>query len=324
MESSPFLQSRSRAIRRLLEDARRASASDATVSLRGESGTGKTWLAKQIHRWSRRRGQLFSVINCAHVAQQHPEGTSGLHRLQLGGGPSSRYLGDAEGGTLFLSGIDELPPALQHELSGFLQNRTLRTASGERTLDVRIIASSNRDFEEEVKARRLRMDLFYALNILSLRVPPLRERPEDICLLAAHLLSAAAIRHDRGRLQLSAEAAAALILYPWPGNVRELRNAMEAAAVLCQGESIALTDLPESVSNHARSILNPTRSIMSLDKLEREQIVRVVTESSTLEQAAARLGINITTLWRKRKHLKLNIASGKKSRSNRNPFSEPN
>jgi NtrC-family two-component system response regulator AlgB len=320
--SSPFLQSRSQAIRRLLEDARRASASDATLSLVGESGTGKTWLATQIHRWSRRRGQLFSIINCANSAQQNPQG-SGLHRLRLGAGPGSRYLGDAEGGILFLAGIDELPHALQHELSGFLRNRRVRTDSGERTLDVRIIAASNRDLEEEVKARRLRMDLFYALNILSLHIPPLRERPEDICLLATHLLSAAAIRNDRGKLQLSAEAAAALTLYPWPGNVRELRNAMEAAVVLCRGESITLTDLPESVYSHARSILNPTPSVMSLDNMEREQILRVVAESSTLEQAAAKLGMNVTTLWRKRKHFNLKLVSDRKGKSRRNSSSEP-
>jgi two-component system, NtrC family, response regulator AlgB len=324
LESSPFLQSRSPAVRRLLESARRASASDATVSLIGESGTGKTWLAKQIHRWSRRRGQFFSIINCASLAQQSQEEVSGLDGLRLGAGPGSRSLEAAEGGTLYLAGIDELPPALQYELSGFLQNHTLRTAKSERTIDVRIIAASNRDFEEEVKAHRLRTDLFYALNIVSLRVPSLRERPEDICLLAAHLLSAAAIRNDRAKLQLSAEAAAALTLYPWPGNVRELRNAMEAAAVLSQGESIMLADLPESVSNHARSIINPTSSITNLDKMEREQIVRVVAESSTLEQAAARLGMNVTTLWRKRKHLKLNIASGRKSKSKRDSSSEPN
>jgi two-component system, NtrC family, response regulator AlgB len=305
-------------MRRLLENARQAAASNATILLIGESGTGKTMLAKRIHRWSLRCSQPFSIINCASLVQQSPEGEDyrrGLDGLWLEAGRGPLRLEGAEGGTLFLAGIDELSPELQPELTRFVQERTLQTAEGEKAIDVRIIAASNRDFAEEVKTHRFREDLFYALNILSLRVPPLRERPGDICPLAVRLLAAAAIRNDRADLHLSAEAAAALTVYGWPGNVRELRNAMEAAAVLCQGEAITLADLPESVSTQARSIVNPTSSAVSLDEIEREHILQVLAESRTLEQAAATLGIDVATLWRKRKRHKLTVTSGWKSKS---------
>jgi two-component system, NtrC family, response regulator AlgB len=175
---------------------------------------------------------------------------------------------------------------------------------------VRIIASSSRELLSEVKARRFSEELFYSLSIVSLYVPPLCERPADILPLAARLLVSAAIRNHRGHLQISPEAAAAITLYGWPGNVRELRNAMEAAAVLCEGETVALAALPEAVANSATNALMPPSSSTSPEDVERRQILRVLAESSTLEEAAATLGINMSTLWRKRKRFKLDQTSG--------------
>lgn len=219
----------------------------------------------------------------------------------------------AEGGTLFLANIEDLSPALQVELARFLQDRTLLTADGEKTIDVRIVAASNRDLLSEVKARRFREDLFYALNIISLRVPSLRQRPADIVPLAVRMLAGAAARNHRGDLHLSAEAAEAMSRYSWPGNVRELRNAMEAAAVLCEAETITLANLPQAVANLAPGVVRPPAPKASLNELERQHILRVLAESATLEQAAATLGINVTTLWRKRKRYKLETATPKPS-----------
>jgi DNA-binding NtrC family response regulator len=174
---------------------------------------------------------------------------------------------------------------------------------------VRIIASSNRDLLSEVQAHRFSEELFYSLSIVSLDVPLLCEHPTDILPLASRMLVTAAIRHDRGALRLSPEAAAAMTLYRWPGNVRELRNAMEAAAVLCDSETVTLSALPEAVANAANAIIPPF-SKTSLAEVERCQIVRVLAESATLDEAAATLGINVSTLWRKRKRYNLDLTKG--------------
>ena len=284
------MRPRSPDMRRLLENAEQAAASNGTILLTGESGTGKTLLARQIHLWSSRRAKPFVIIDCTVLSQQSRERErSGwvLDPLQIGTKRASERFEAAEGGTLFLARIDDLPLALQVDLAQFVQDRTLKTAEEERTIDVRIIAASNRDLVREVRAHRFREDLFYNLNIISMRVPALRERPTDILPLAMRMLATAAIRNRRGNLHLSPEAAAVMTRYRWPGNVRELRNAMEAAAVLCEGETITLANLPEAIAKNALGTITSTSSKTSLDELERQHILRVLAESSTLEQAAA-------------------------------------
>jgi NtrC-family two-component system response regulator AlgB len=317
VEDSLFLQPRSPDMRRLLENAEQAAASNGTILLTGESGTGKTLLARQIHLWSSRRAKPFATIDCTMFSQHSRERERfgwALDALPIGAKRASERLEAAEGGTLFLASIDDLPPALQVELAQFVQDRTLKTAEGEKTIDVRIIAASNRDLVPEVSAHRFREDLFYNLNIISLRVPALRERPTDIVPLALGMLAAAAIRNCRGNLNLSPEAAAVMTRYRWPGNVRELRNAMEAAAVLCEDETITLANLPEAVAKHVSGTIIPTLSKATLDEIERQHILRVLAESPTLEQAAATLGINVVTLYRKRKRFNLDVAIGSKTR----------
>ena len=308
VEGSLLLQARSPVMQRLLENARQAAGSNATILLTGESGTGKSLLARQIHLWSPRRAKPFSIIDCTRLSQQQDD--SGLEAPPTATAIEQALVAAADGGTVFLASVDELHPAWQSRFARLVQERTLQTTDGEKHVDVRIIASSHRDLLLEVKARRFSEDLFYGLNILSLHVPPLCERPGDILSMAAYMLAVAAIRNDRGELRLSPEAAAAMTLYPWPGNVRELRNAMEAAAVLCEGETITLATLPAAISTNAPGVIVPPLSKTSLEEIERQHILRVVAESATLEQAAATLGVNVTTLWRKRRRYHLEPTTG--------------
>jgi two-component system, NtrC family, response regulator AlgB len=316
-ENSLFLQSRSQAMRRVLENAEQAAASDATILLIGEGGTGKSLLAKQIHLWSPRRARPFVSIDCVRLTQRSRESEKSgyvLHEVLAGMTHAPERLRAVDGGTLFLPGIDQLSPALQIEFAQFVSDRTVMSAEDERTVDLRIIAASDRDLVTQVKIREFREDLFYGLNIIALRLPPLRERVADIAALAASMLDAAAIRNGRSHLQLSSEAAAAITRYNWPGNVRELRNAMEAAAVLSEGETVHLANLPEAIYKHASGTIVPTSPKASLDEIERQHILRVLSESPTLEKAAATLGINVTTLYRKRKRYNLDVSDGSKVR----------
>jgi NtrC-family two-component system response regulator AlgB len=188
----------------------------------------------------------------------------------------------------------------------FVQERSFERVGGEKTIhvDARIVAASNRDLAAEVTARHFREDLFYRLNVISLRVPPLRERAEDLLPLVDVLLSGASVRNRRARLSFSPEAQAVISNYPWPGNVRELRNAVERAVVLSQSDLIGPECLPDSLFQ-PRSQASAAALPSSLEDLEREQIMRVLVESPTLQDAAVTLGINATTLRRKRKRYHL-------------------
>jgi DNA-binding NtrC family response regulator len=269
IEDSLLLESRSPAMQRLLEDARQAARSNVTILLTGESGTGKRMLARQIHLWSLRRSQPFSTIDCTRLSQAQIDPV--LSATSVEATSLEEQLLSARGGTVFLNKVDELHPALQISFARFVQEHTLHTVAGDEQVDVRIIASSNRDLLSEVRAHRISEELFYSLSIVALCVPPLCERPTDILPLAARMLATAAIRNRRGGLNLSPEAAAAMTLYGWPGNVRELRNAMEAAAVLCEEETVALTDLPEAVANTAANAIIPPSSRTSLELINQRE-----------------------------------------------------
>jgi two-component system, NtrC family, response regulator AlgB len=314
-EDSLLLESRSVVMRRLLENAHRGAASDGTTVLTGESGTGKTLLARQMHLWSSRHAKPFVIVNCATLSPQSLEREvlgQGVRTLPMRAKRSRGPLEEADGGTVLLEDVCELSAALQLALVRFVQDRILETDDGEKTVDVRIIVATSRDLLAEVTAHRFREDLFYSLNIISLRVPSLRERSADILPLARRMLATAAVRNHRSDLCISDEAAAAMTSYRWPGNVRELRNAMEAAAVLCEANTMTVTHLPEAVAKHvpARTTGAPFRP--SLHEIERQHIARVLADSRTLEEAAVTLGINISTLWRKRKRYRLDLAIGSK------------
>jgi two-component system, NtrC family, response regulator AlgB len=306
IDDSPLLDSKSPAMARLVETARQAAASDATILLTGESGTGKNVLARQIHRWSGRKEHPFVVVNCTTLSEELLESELFGHmRGSFTGAIKDKpgRLEAANRGTVFLDEIADLTPRLQTKFLRFVQDQRFERVGGDRTIEVdtRIVAASNRDLEAEVAARRFREDLFYRLNVITLRVPALRERREDILALADRLVKAAALQNHRPNLTLSPAAAAALTRYRWPGNVRELRNAIERAAVLTRGEVIQPDDLPDSLFHEAPSEISDIPHSASLEEVERQHIARVLTESATLDEAAATLGINVTTLWRKRR-----------------------
>lgn len=308
LEDPPALvDSPSPAMRRVIEAARQAAVSEATILLNGESGTGKNVLARQIHRWSPRAQRPFVVVNCTTLSEHLLESELFGHvRGAFTGAFKDKpgRLEAADHGTIFLDEIAELSPALQTKFLRFVQERSFERVGGERTIvvDTRIIAASNRDLEAEVAAHRFREDLYYRLNVIALHVPPLRERKEELMPLAQALLAAAAWRNHRTPPRLSAEAQAAIARYRWPGNVRELRNAMERAVIFGRGEEITPDCLPDTLFRDAGEAA-PAAPSGSLEELEREHIVRVLAEAPTLEDAAARLGINVSTLWRKRKRL---------------------
>ncbi|MBE3602815.1 sigma-54-dependent Fis family transcriptional regulator [bacterium] len=316
VEQAPMLDTESAAMRRLLDTARQAAASDATILLTGESGAGKNVLARQIHQLSPRRDHPFITVNCTTLSEQLLESELFGHmRGSFTGAVKDKpgRLEAAHQGSVFLDEIADLTPALQTKFLRFVQELSFERIGGERTIqvDARIIAATNRDLESEVAAHRFREDLFYRLNVISLRVPPLRERAGDIVPLARWLLRAAGLRNRRPNLRFSAEAETALRRHRWPGNIRELRNAVERAAVLCRSDEITPDDLPDSIFREpgdpgpAPAAAGAAQRPPSLEDVEREHIRRVLAETATLEEAADTLGINVTTLWRKRRRYRI-------------------
>ena len=305
-EEEPLLDSHASAMIALLESARRAAIGDATLLLTGESGTGKDVLARQIHKWSVRSARPLVTINCAALSEQLLENELFGHvRGAFTGAVEDKTgrLEAAEGSTVLFNEIAELPPSLQTKFLRFIDEHGFERIGSNRTIkvDVRIIAASNRFLPAEVAAGRLREDLYYRLNVISFTLPPLRERSADILVLADSMLKQAAVKAGRCALSLSSAAANALLSYRWPGNVRELRNAVEHAVALSRGETIRFDDLPESIRNPSSGMHNPDVHGTRLEDFEREHILRALAENATLEKAAAALGINATTLWRKRK-----------------------
>lgn len=301
----PMLESKSATMKHLFEQARQAAQSDATILLTGESGTGKNVLARQIHRWSRRSSGPFVVVNCTTLSEELLESELFGHvRGSFTGAIKDKpgRLEAAGKGSVYLDEIADLTPRLQAKFLRFVQEHSFERIGSDTVIrvDTRIIAASNRDLEAEVAQRHFREDLFHRLNVITLRVPALRERREDILPLAEWMLRAAALRNDRSALRLSSEASAAIAKYRWPGNARELLNALERAAVLCRSDVITREDLPDAMFREGSEVMDPHHAA-SLEEMERDHIRRVLSEAATLEEAAATLGINVTTLWRKRK-----------------------
>ncbi|HUY28970.1 MAG TPA: sigma-54 dependent transcriptional regulator [Candidatus Binataceae bacterium] len=288
--------------RKLAETAAQIADSDATILLSGESGTGKSMLASHIHRTSPRKDGPFVQVACTTLSEHLLESELFGHvRGAFTGAIKDKpgRLEAAERGTVLLDEIGDLSPAVQSKLLRFLQEKTFERVGGAETItvDARIIAATNQDLEQLVHQKRFREDLYYRLNVIELRVPPLRERPGEIPRLAAHFAGDAALRHHKTPLKFAPEAIRALSSYPWPGNVRELRNVIERAVVLSRGDTITLSDLPD------RLLAGPGKADQSqtLEELERRHIEAVLEQAVTLEEAADMLGINVATLWRKRR-----------------------
>jgi NtrC-family two-component system response regulator AlgB len=305
-ELSPEMELETRApvMKQLFDMIGKAASHDVPVLLRGENGTGKSLLARRIHHLSERRDKPFVVVNCPTLSEEllaselfgHAKGAfTGAVRDQAG------RVEAAEDGTLFLDEIAELPPALQSKLLRFVQDKEFERLgeSQTRRADVRIIAATNRDLDEEVKTGRFRQDLLYRLNTFELTVPSLRERREDLLPLGRRFLAFFA----RGRsLELTPEAEAAMSAYDWPGNVRELRNAIERAVIVSAGVRIGPEALPARLHGPAKGHVY-LGGDFTLDEIEREHMRRVLERAATQEEAARILGIDISTVWRKRKKL---------------------
>ncbi|MFO7460174.1 MAG: sigma-54 dependent transcriptional regulator [Desulfatiglandales bacterium] len=291
-------------MQRLFETAKKVAISEATVLIRGESGTGKSVLARAVHQWSTRANKPFGVISCAAVPPD-------LLEAELFGHVKGAFTGAVrdnpgritacEGGTLFLDEIGDITPLVQVKLLRFIQDREYERIgdSTPRRADVRIIAATNADLDKRVVEGLFREDLFYRLNVIDLTVPPLRERPEDIMPLAMDFLAFFARANRKTILGFTDDAAELLNAYSWPGNVRELRNVIERAVILGSGEQIGRIDLSENIA--PSSDMPAIGDRVSLSTIEELHIRRVLARTSSLQEAADVLGMDQATLWRKRK-----------------------
>jgi DNA-binding NtrC family response regulator len=298
-EPLPVLIGQSQVIKALLGTVRRIAPSDANVLIQGESGTGKGLVARIIHEQSGRRSGPFLVINCSAFQDQLLESELFGHEKGAFTGATAAKPGlfeVADGGTLLLDEVGEMSAAMQAKLLQVMDSRELRRVGGTRVhrVDVRVIAATNKDLTQEVRSGRFREDLYYRLNVVSLTIPPLRERKEDIPLLIEHFLEQ--LGATRTRKTLSPEVLRLLVDYAWPGNVRELANAIERLLILTQGGVVEPDDLPANI----RCPGERARGASSLAEMERVHVMRVLAETGGKKMQAARLlGIDLKTLNQK-------------------------
>jgi len=282
-----------------LDLGRSVAPTDATVLITGETGTGKELMARAIHHWSLRAEQAFVAVSCAALAETLLESELFGHEKGAFTGAVAQRRGRfelAHGGTLFLDEVGEMTPALQAKLLRVLQEGTFERVGGTKTVtvDVRVIAATNRDLQRLVAKRTFREDLYYRLNVFPIVLPPLRERPADILPLAEHILRQASRRFGRQITGFTGEAQALLQEYPWPGNIRELQNVIERAAILCREAHIAPAHLHLSTSP---GVSSPVAQ-KTLRELEREAILSALTAChGNRREAAKRLGIGLRTLY---------------------------
>ncbi len=302
-EPDADLDSENAAVRRATLLARQAAATEATILLRGESGTGKGVLARAIHAWSPRLGRPFATVSCPTLSPELLESELFGHAKGAFTGATRDNPGrvaGCEGGTLFLDEIGDLPLPLQPKLLRFIQDREYERVGESRTrrADVRLVTATNVDLDAAVTAGRFRQDLLYRINVIQVDLPPLRDRAEDVTKLADRFLRQLAGR--RPILGFSPDADAALRGYPWPGNIRELRNVVERATILCQGDWITPDHLPAGLAIVAKTEVTLGDRI-PLEQIEEIHIRRILSKTRSLDEAAAVLGVDLATLWRRRK-----------------------
>jgi formate hydrogenlyase transcriptional activator len=305
---------KSKALQAVMKQVGKVAASDATVLLLGKTGTGKELAARAIHRLSLRSGSSFIKLNCAAIP-------SGLLESELFGNEKGAFTGAvnrkigrlelADNGTLFLDEIGEIPLALQPKLLRVLQDQEFERLGGVHTLkvDFRLIAATNRDLADAVRENEFRSDLYYRLNVFPIRLPPLRERREDIRLLVEHFVQKFSRRMNKSITSIPKRTVDALMGWEWPGNVRELENFIERSVILTQGSVLAapLSELTSMTATEQKAVDE------SLKAAEREHILRALREShgkiGGLRGAAMRLGLKRTTLQSKLKQLGINPRS---------------
>ncbi|HYC46633.1 MAG TPA: sigma 54-interacting transcriptional regulator [Burkholderiales bacterium] len=298
---------RSGPVRQVLEHVERVSPTDSTVLLRGETGTGKELIARAIHARSRRKERPLVKVNCAALSPGLVEAELFGHEKGAFTGAGERRIGRfelAHGGTIFLDEVGEIPLDVQVKLLRVLQERELERLGSTHTtqVDVRTIAATNRDLEEEVRRGTFRADLFYRLNIFPIRVPPLRERKQDVPPLAIHFLTAFARRMGKPVEKIGSTAMTRLTAYGWPGNVRELANVLERAVILCQGDTV--------LEDHLGALADGTRGaghFLTLEQMERQHIVRALEQTGGVlagpRGAARLLGMSRSTVWSRMRKL---------------------
>jgi DNA-binding NtrC family response regulator len=284
--------------------------SAVSVLVTGESGTGKEMVARTIHKLSPRAMNNFIAINCAAVPETLMESELFGHEKGAFTGAADRRIGCfelANNGTLLLDEIAEMPFLLQAKLLRVLEDKTVRRlgATKEKAIDVRVIAATNKDPVKAVQEGTLREDLLYRLNVITIKLPPLREHREDVPLLAQHMIDELSQRHNKSARLISTEALEALLAYQWPGNIRELRNVIERAVVICEGEQIEKRHLPLQITGQtpsptADAVLIPVG--MPLDEVERRIILSTLARSDNNKtRAAETLRISLKTLHNKLK-----------------------
>jgi two-component system, NtrC family, response regulator AtoC len=290
-------------MREAIETAKKAASSRSTVLLLGESGTGKEVFARAIHQWSDRSGEPFIAINCVGLGKElleselfgHEKGAfTGAHQLKKG------KMELAHGGTVFLDEVGDISAELQTKLLRFLQEREFERVGGTQPIhvDVRVIAATNRDLSSAIKAGRFREDLYYRLNVIPISLPPLRERREDIPVLAKYFLRRFAAETKKNFTEIEADAEAKLVAHEWPGNVRELANVIERAAVLGQGPEITLDDLPPRIVYSEAERTSEGLSYREAVDAARTDVIRrtLVTTRGNRAAAARILGLHKTHL----------------------------
>jgi two-component system, NtrC family, response regulator AlgB len=299
------------AMERAFSLAFKAASSAATVMLLGESGTGKTVLARAIHERSPQREKAFVTISCPSLSAELLESELfGRVKGAFTGAVSDTWgkVAAADGGTLFLDEIGELPLAIQPKLLRLLQEKEYERVGEAKTrrANVRVLAATNRNLEEAVRDKTFREDLFYRLNVVAIRVPPLRERPRDLAQMAAGYLKFFSAQCGKRVIAFASDAKAALEQYAWPGNLRELRNVVEHAVIFASGPEVTLADLPDQFTRGrlADDSIRPGIKV-ALEDLENEHIRRVLAQTTTMEEAAQWLGISRGTLYERKKKLGL-------------------
>ena len=319
------------ALREVYKILEKVAPTDSTVLVTGESGTGKELLVRALHKNSRRHDKPFVPINCGAIPRELLESElfgheKGAFTHAIRSRPGRFEL--ADGGTIFLDEIGEMDLSLQVKILRALQEKEIERVGGTVTkkVDVRVVAATNRDLEVEVAAGRFREDLFYRLNAIPMHLPPLRERGEDVMVLAEHFLHDFCQEKDRKKLSIGPQSRALLVNYSWPGNVRELENFMERLSILCEGPQVTPADLPEKIQR-AAGIEPPQTAISAdlapqgfrwpelqdmrdkgfglkefLDEIEERLLQEALGEASGVKnQAAELLGIKRTTLIEKLK-----------------------
>lgn len=298
-------------MQRVMDIVRQVAPARATVLIHGESGTGKELLAKAIHQLSPRSVKSMVTVHCAALSPTLLESELFGHEKGSFTGAHERRIGrfeQAEGGTLFLDEIGEVDETTQVKLLRFLGERSFERVGGNKTLsaDVRVVVATNKNLKELVEKGEFREDLYFRLNVVELWAPPLRERLDDIPILALHFLREFAIENAKSISDFTADALEAMIRYDWPGNVRELRTAIEHAVVLSKNEMIQLTDLPHSVQSRGiiQNEVQMNQPIIgkgvTLEEAEKQLIIRTIKECSGNRTAAAKkIGISRRTLHRK-------------------------